>query len=78
MLLKTPIKEISEILSSVFFGLYEYTCTPMLLCAIVVPDFGGNVNVAAITNFIDGGGNVLVAASSSIGEFLVTHVCGMT
>lgn len=30
-------------------------------------EFGGSLDVAAITNFIDGGGNVLVAASSDIG-----------
>lgn len=31
-------------------------------------DFGGNINVETITSFIDGGGNVLVAASSDIGQ----------
>lgn len=31
-------------------------------------EFGGSVDIAAITNFIDNGGNVLVAASSSIGN----------
>lgn len=31
-------------------------------------DFGGNINLETITAFIDGGGNVLVAASSDIGE----------
>lgn len=30
-------------------------------------EFGGSLDVAAVTNFIDGGGNVLVAASSDIG-----------
>lgn len=30
--------------------------------------FGGSLDVAAITSFIDGGGNVLVAANSLIGE----------
>lgn len=34
-------------------------------------EFGGSLDVAAITNFIDGGGNVLVAASSDIGMFNV-------
>lgn len=40
-------------------------------------DFGGNINVETITAFIDGGGNVLVAASSDIGEccILVLHTC---
>ena len=32
-----------------------------------ISEFGGTVDVSAITNFIDGGGNVLVAASSDIG-----------
>lgn len=31
-------------------------------------DFGGNINVETITSFIDGGGNVLVAAGSDIGK----------
>lgn len=31
-------------------------------------DFGGNINLETITSFIDGGGNVLVAASSDIGQ----------
>lgn len=34
----------------------------------VFSEFGGSVDVAAITNFIDGGGNVLVAGSSDIGK----------
>lgn len=33
-------------------------------------DFGGNINVETITSFIDGGGNVLVAASSDIGQLV--------
>lgn len=36
-------------------------------CAL--SDFGGNINVETITAFIDGGGSVLVAASSDIGEY---------
>lgn len=32
-------------------------------------DFGGNINVETITAFIDGGGSVLVAASSDIGKY---------
>jgi hypothetical protein len=31
-------------------------------------DFGGNINVETISAFIDGGGSVLVAASSDIGK----------
>ena len=34
-------------------------------------EFGGSLNVRAITDFIDGGGNVLVATSSAIGQFKV-------
>lgn len=31
-------------------------------------EFGGNLNVQAITDFIDAGGNVLVGASSNVGK----------
>lgn len=31
-------------------------------------DFGGSLSVAEIISFIDGGGNVLVAADSNIGD----------
>lgn len=34
-----------------------------------VSEFGGNINVETIAAFVDGGGNVLVAASSDIGEY---------
>lgn len=37
-------------------------------------EFGGSLNVRAITDFIDGGGNVLVATSSAIGQFIVIFV----
>lgn len=37
-------------------------------CCCLLADFGGNINVETITAFIDGGGSVLVAASSDIGE----------
>ena len=42
-------------------------------------EFGGSVDVPAITSFIDGGGNVLVAASSSIGEAIrdLASECGV-
>jgi len=32
------------------------------------------LNIRAITDFIDGGGNVLVATSSTIGQFMVIIV----
>lgn len=35
---------------------------------IVFVEFGGSINVRAITEFIDGGGNVLVAGSSAVGK----------
>ena len=35
----------------------------------MILEFGGSLNVRAITDFIDGGGNVLVATSSSIGKY---------
>ncbi len=44
--------------------MFEYAC----LHVFNGTDFGGNINVETITAFIDGGGNVLVAASSDIGE----------
>ena len=31
-------------------------------------EFGGSLDVAAITTFIDNGGNVLVAGSSAVGK----------
>uniref|UniRef100_A0ABM0GRD2 Dolichyl-diphosphooligosaccharide--protein glycosyltransferase 48 kDa subunit n=1 Tax=Saccoglossus kowalevskii TaxID=10224 RepID=A0ABM0GRD2_SACKO len=44
--------------------LYEH----LIIFSPTVYEFGGNIDVATITNFIDDGGNVLVAASSDIGE----------
>lgn len=40
----------------------------LMFTNIQYTDFGGNINVETITAFIDGGGNVLIAASSDIGE----------
>ena len=46
----------------------------MFVCVCVcVVEFGGSVDIPAITNFIDGGGNVLVAASSNIGKFHINY-----
>lgn len=50
----------------------------MYLFHFIATDFGGNINVETITAFIDGGGNVLVAASSDIGKLsvvIVTQEC---
>ncbi|RDD36806.1 Dolichyl-diphosphooligosaccharide--protein glycosyltransferase 48 kDa subunit [Trichoplax sp. H2] len=44
--------------------LYEH----LVILSPSVEEFGGNINVAAITEFIDSGRNVLVAGSSDIGE----------
>jgi len=46
---------------------------------VYVIEFGGSVDVPAITSFIDGGGNVLVAASSNIGEGIrdLASECGV-
>ena len=46
---------------------------------IFVLEFGGQLDVEEITNFIDGGGNVLVAANSDIGEPLrdLASECGI-
>lgn len=32
-------------------------------------EFGGSIDVQAITNFVDNGGNVLVAGSSNVGKY---------
>jgi oligosaccharyltransferase complex subunit beta len=40
----------------------------LVLFSPSVEEFGGSIDVASITNFIDGGGNVLIAASSDIGD----------
>jgi len=36
-----------------------------------VIEFGGSLSVKVITEFIDNGGNVLVAGSSSVGRFQI-------
>ncbi|XP_074654507.1 dolichyl-diphosphooligosaccharide--protein glycosyltransferase 48 kDa subunit-like [Tubulanus polymorphus] len=46
----------------------EFLYENLVIFAPSVEEFGGSINVAAITSFIDGGGNVLVAANSNIGE----------
>ncbi|XP_063236755.1 dolichyl-diphosphooligosaccharide--protein glycosyltransferase 48 kDa subunit [Bacillus rossius redtenbacheri] len=46
--------------------LYEH----LVIFAPSVEEFGGAVSVETITEFIDGGGNVLVAGSSSSGDIL--------
>lgn len=64
-------------LSLIKYGefLYEH----LIIFSPSVEDFGGNINVETITAFIDGGGNVLVAASSDIGDPLreLGSECGL-
>lgn len=46
----------------------------------ILPGILGTVNVAAITDFIDGGGNLMVAASPDVSELireLAAEVGGM-
>ena len=40
----------------------------MIISSCILIEFGGNINVQAITDFIDRGGNVLVAANSNVGD----------
>ena len=51
----------------------------MFSVLVLVVEFGGSVDVQAITSFVDGGGNVLVAASSNIGEAIrdLASECGV-
>ncbi|KAL4221286.1 hypothetical protein ACF0H5_019549 [Mactra antiquata] len=57
----------------------EFLYSNLIIFAPSVEEFGGSVEVSAITNFIDNGGNVMVAASSSIGDPLreLATECGL-
>ncbi|NWS47207.1 OST48 glycosyltransferase, partial [Probosciger aterrimus] len=46
----------------------EFLYDNLIIFSPSIEDFGGNINVETITAFIDGGGSVLVAASSDIGD----------
>lgn len=46
----------------------EFLYDNLILFSPSVEEFGGSMTVEAITSFIDGGGNVLVAASSNVGD----------
>lgn len=43
------------------------------------PEFGGSISVQAITDFIDNGGNILVAANSNVGDAVreLATECGL-
>ncbi|UYV71639.1 DDOST [Cordylochernes scorpioides] len=57
----------------------EYLYQHLIIFSPSVEEFGGTVNVQAITDFIDHGGNVLVAASSAVGELIreLANECGL-
>lgn len=46
----------------------EFLYDHLVIFAPSVEEFGGTISVSEITKFIDGGGNVLLAAGSSIGD----------
>lgn len=48
----------------------EFLYQHLIIFAPSVEEFGGSLSVESITEFIDGGGNVLVAGSSSSGDVL--------
>lgn len=48
----------------------EYLYEHLILFSPSVEEFGGSLNVQAITDFIDNGGNMLVAASSNVGDVI--------
>ena len=56
----------------------EYLYHHLIIFAPSVEEFGGILSVEAITDFIDGGGNVLVAGSSQSGDALheLASECG--
>ncbi|KAE8594626.1 hypothetical protein XENTR_v10019721 [Xenopus tropicalis] len=53
-------------LSLIKYG--EFLYDNLIIFSPSVEDFGGNINIETISSFIDGGGSVLVAASSDIGD----------
>jgi oligosaccharyltransferase complex subunit beta len=56
----------------------EFIYDHLIIFAPSVEEFGGALSVEAITEFIDGGGNVLVAGSSNSGDVLreLASECG--
>ncbi|CAH1170420.1 unnamed protein product [Phaedon cochleariae] len=56
----------------------EYLYKNLIIFAPTVEEFGGSLNVESITEFIDEGGNVLVAGSSITGDVLreLASECG--
>ncbi|GIY67565.1 dolichyl-diphosphooligosaccharide--protein glycosyltransferase 48 kDa subunit [Caerostris darwini] len=56
----------------------EYLFEHLIIFSPSVEEFGGNLNVKAITDFIDAGGNVLIGASSHVGDLIreLSNECG--
>lgn len=56
----------------------EFLYQHLVIFAPTVEEFGGALSIDAITHFVDGGGNVLVAASSQSGDALrdLASECG--
>lgn len=56
----------------------EFLYKHLIIFAPGVEEFGGVLNVDAVTDFIDGGGNVLIAGSSQCGDVLreLASECG--
>lgn len=56
----------------------EFLYNHLIIFAPSVEEFGGAISVEAIAEFIDGGGNVLVAGSSLSGDILreLASECG--
>ncbi|XP_012259967.1 dolichyl-diphosphooligosaccharide--protein glycosyltransferase 48 kDa subunit [Athalia rosae] len=56
----------------------EYLYSNLIIFAPSVEEFGGVLSIDAVTDFIDGGGNVLVAGSSQSGDVLreLASECG--
>ncbi|GBM62824.1 Dolichyl-diphosphooligosaccharide--protein glycosyltransferase subunit [Araneus ventricosus] len=56
----------------------EYLFEHLIIFSPSVEEFGGNLNVKAITDFIDAGGNVLIGASSNVGDLIreLSNECG--
>jgi len=48
----------------------EFLFDHIVVFSPTVEEFGGNVNVEALTDFIDNGGNILIAGNSNLGEAL--------
>ncbi|XP_057658135.1 dolichyl-diphosphooligosaccharide--protein glycosyltransferase 48 kDa subunit [Diorhabda carinulata] len=56
----------------------EYLYKNLIIFAPSVEEFGGNLNVETITQFVDDGGNLLIAGSSATGDVLseIASECG--